>query len=220
MKNMELHTNIYCNISRQRQNMNHKTSVYHGTTAPGITKFKIGVKNKGETEEPVNAIWFGTRFEGARYHAAMVSGPIRAAESVYIYECTLHESCVIADTKRSRIPPRNFKKLVEKHLPWHMRLAYKMGGRVRRKFVPNYNNWFQYLCMASTPLKETTSLEASMNALIKVCKSIGVDILVHPSTTCEGSGLQHYDEGVYGEAMLVINSDKVTPHIQYKIGSA
>ncbi|EPE8512762.1 hypothetical protein R7D63_16620 [Vibrio sp. Vb2909] len=207
-------------MKNTKLNMNYKTPIFHGTTAPGITKFKLGIKNRGETVEPIDAIWFGTWYEGAKYHATMVSGPKRKVKFVYVYKCNLDKSCVIADTKRTRIPPRNFKKLVDMYMPWYMRLAYKMGGKVRRKLVPNYQTWFQYVYKVSRPLVKSPRPEDSMNAVIEVCKSIGIDVLVHPNTIPDGSVLKYFDEGTYGKAMLVLNCDKVTPNLQYKLTSA
>ena len=87
--------------------MKKNTALYHGTIVPGILKFKVGVQETGEADEPINGIWLGTEFNGAHGQATKVAG-VRQAAVVYIYECRLTGDCVIADTKKSRMPPPCF----------------------------------------------------------------------------------------------------------------
>lgn len=50
---------------------------FHGTSAPNLTEFKIGIKSVGECATPVNGIWLSENFTGARWHAGRASNVIK-----------------------------------------------------------------------------------------------------------------------------------------------
>lgn len=191
-------------------------SIYHATSAPGIMEFILGVKGVGETENPINAIWFGTKFEGALHHAVYSAGQMSGAKDVFVYECTLSADSVIADAKRTRMPPRNFKLLVEKHMPLLNRIAYRCGGWLRRKYARNYKNWFNVIYAVSIRFRKSSSQEDCYNAVIEVCESIGLDVLANPITQPGKRGLEHRGESHYGKIIWLINCKKAMPIIQYK----
>lgn len=195
--------------------MKKNTVLYHGTIVPGILKFKIGVQETGETDEPINGIWLGTEFKGAHYQAVRVTGRVRQAAVAYIYECRLAEDCVIADTKRSRMPPRAFEQFVRLYFPWYRRLAYSAGGWLRKTFARN-DTWYRLVDRASARHKKSNGYNDCFNAVIEVCRNIGIDLLVNPSAKVEMNRLSHWDES-YGETALLMNCEKAYPSSQYRV---
>jgi hypothetical protein len=145
----------------------------------------------------------------------MPHNPLEIQKS-HIYECRLTEDCVVADTKKSRMPPRAFEKLIRMYFPWYRRLAYVAGGCLRRTFARN-DEWYRWVDRAAGCHRKNDGYSDSLNAVIEVCRNIGIDLLVNPSAHVEISGLSHWDEGVYGEVALLINCEKAYPFFQYRV---
>lgn len=191
------------------------TIIYHGTTAPNIQNFVLGVNTTGETDDPINGIWFSTLYSGAYWHATNIAGRIRKAKNSYVYQCALDKNTTIADAKRSRLPPHIFKKLVDEYFPWHLRLAYYASMWSRNRYTQN-SQWFRYVDRFASKNGRMTGHVARHNARIEICLKIGIDVLVHPSTTLYGSGLAHWDETAFGETVLLLNMNKCKPVVQFR----
>ena len=125
----------------------------------------------------------------------------------FVYKCVLDPDCVIADTRRGRLPPRVFAALLRLHMPWHRRLAHWCDGALRRRFARNVN-WFVHAERASHKFRQRHMRNVRMNALIDVCKSVGIDVLLSPSAVLHGDQVAHLDEGVYGTVALLLSPSK------------
>ena len=114
------------------------------------------------------------------------------------------------------MPPRAFEQFAIMYLPWYRRLAYFSGGWLRRTFARNYG-WYRLVDRASARHRKFDGYNDCFNAVIEVCRNIGIDLLVNPSAKVEANGLSHWDESVYGETALLMNCDKAYPFLQYRV---
>ncbi|WP_157275346.1 hypothetical protein [Pelomonas sp. Root1444] len=183
--------------------------LYHGTTAPQLERFQLGMSGYGEEKKPVNGIWLATRQQGAQWHATAVAGRIHGRDA-FVYECRLDPDCVLADTRRDRLPPRAFAALVQTHMHWHRRLAYRLGGWFRQKLTPS-SAWFFHVDTAARRLMKKQKLSSVIDARIEIYKSIGINAVLNPLAEIYSEDrLAYYDEGVYGTVVLLLDPSKTT----------
>lgn len=183
------------------------TPLFHGTTAPTIQRFQLGNSQYGETDEPVNAIWMSTSYEGAKWHAISVAGRIRNAQDVYVYEWRLTHDAKIADTRTPKLPADIHKQFVKRFRPLYLRIADRLPISIKRKILSD-EMWFRDVLHALEKIG-TEGYNEKFNGVIAICKDMGIDLLVAPSTTLNGNGLAHWDEPKYGHTALLINLEKI-----------
>ena len=90
---------------------------------------------------------------------------------------------------------------------------------MRRTFAGN-DEWYRLVDHASARHRKSNSYNDRFNAVIEVCRNIGIDLLVNPSAKVEINGLSHWDDSVYGETVLLMNCEKAYPFLQYRVSSA
>lgn len=191
--------------------MDCSTIVYHASPVNNLTQFELGVRLTGETDDPVNGIWLGTSYDGACWHATSVVGRIRNLPTTYIYECQFVPGTVIANAKDKEMPDCSWTLFQQKFVPgWRKALSV---------FFPLKNeDWFHKIMKIAKRDSKYGGYNGSMNALISVCRECGIDVLVHPSTDVSQNGeLQHWDEGVYGDVLLLLDCEKAVILREYTV---
>ena len=182
--------------------MDYNTTVYHASPVNNIIQFELGVRTTGETDDPVDGIWLGTSYEGARWHAISVVGTARNLPNTYIYECQFVSGTVIANAKDKEMPDSSWSLFQQKFVPsWRRAISVL--------FPLKNEDWFHKVMDIARQDPGYGGYNGSMNAVISVCRECGIDVLVHPSTDVSPNGqLQHWDEGVYGDVLLLLDCKK------------
>lgn len=191
--------------------------LFHGSSVPDIKRFQLGIETAGEIQAEIDGIWLCTLETGAITHAQHVVGGHYSACDCFVYECWLDPDAVIADPMAHDLPLGCMEKLVSLYLPWHLRLAYMLGGGIRERLVCNMP-WYALVSTMAARSDYRRQGANLKNVVIGICRSIGIDVLIRPSTIWTGLLLQNYDETFYGDVYLVLDSEKVRPIKVTKVG--
>ena len=181
--------------------LTHKQPIYHGTTAPDLKNFRLGQNKFGELDNPINGIWLGTAIEGAFNHARR---RCRGFQEGHVYACQLHIKSVVADTREHMLPAHAQRAFILNYMGFMEKLLLRLGLSRLAMSRP----WLHY---AQALAHATKSEKDHTNALIHILSSIGVDVLLNPSTEIGDNGqLLPYDDGGYGTVALLLNVQKAT----------
>lgn len=179
----------------------HKHPIYHGTTAPDLKVFRLGQNKFGELDNPIKGIWLGTAIEGAFNHARR---RCRGFHEGHVYACQLHKTSVVADTRELRLPGKARRVYIWKYMERREKLLLCLG--LGRLAMPR--PWLHYVQAQAHVIKTEKD---HTKALIEILNSIGIDVLLNPSTEIgDKDNFLQYDESGYGTVALLLNVQKAT----------
>lgn len=179
--------------------MNAGKIYYHGTTAPNLKNFELGIKNVGECTDPVRGIWLSEYIDGARWHAGRASN-IRKTKFGFVYQVTLGPCTLVADATQSSLPAALYEN-------------YKATKPLLKRLFLKNNFWYwRFDTDANLKLRKKYELpdEISRDNIINICSSIGMDGILNPLVIVHKNGSTvGLNEPMYGKSLLLLNMQKV-----------
>jgi hypothetical protein len=174
--------------------------LYHGSSAPHITRFTRGISGYGEHQQPLPATWLASEKAGAADHARYVCAK-NGRTSAYLYHCRLARDTVIADAMANTLPDEAFARL-------------KARTPLPRRLLVSNNNWYHLLHRHAFPGlsdQRINQLPASVirPRLISLCRDIGIDVITNPITHVLNGKRVNYNEARFGTTYLALNPEKI-----------